>query len=174
MYLPVKKVHQRALPRLICTLWLAASASDGFALLPLACPFWPSNWRTRIRLAPWTRRTRKRLPKYRLPKGMLVVIGLDGRVMRRCLNVWNGRKDAFDIIALGDCSQQRGDTERHPCRDRVNVQPERQPRGKHQQHAGQKTLRKVIAQLTRKDELHAQAAKVACKKLCNDYVLSKC
>lgn len=81
----------------------------------------------------------------------------------RCLYVGDGWKDAFDVVALGDRRQQRSDAESDSRRDGVNVQPEGYPRGEHEQHARQEALRKVIAQLPREDELHAQTAKVACK-----------
>lgn len=48
-----------------------------------------------------------------------------------CLNVGDGRKNAFDVVALGDRGEQRSDSESDPGGDRVDVEPERDPRSEH-------------------------------------------
>ena len=84
------------------------------------------------------------------------------QVPRTYLGVRDGRQRVVDTRGLGRHGQQCGDTERHPGRYSVGVEPERHP-GHDDQHAARNVdLDQVVGELALEQQVHLQARVLAC------------
>ena len=84
------------------------------------------------------------------------------QVPRTYLGVRDGRQRVVDTRGLGRHGQQCGDTERHPGRYSVGVEPERHP-GHDDQHATRNVdLDQVVGELALEQQVHLQARVHTC------------
>ena len=83
------------------------------------------------------------------------------QVPRTYLGVRDGRQRVVDTRGLGRHGQQCGDTERHPGRYSVGVEPERHP-GHDDQHATRNVdLDQVVGELALEQQVHLQTRVLA-------------